>query len=101
MFKNSYISFSALCKGGCRNGGKCVAPNQCSCKKGYEGKNCKKGKKWKKNKIKKKNPCIQKRIFKIDIRFASNCWTVRQIHKYASANTQIQNGDKDDDLHCC
>ena len=38
------ILFSALCTGGCRNGGKCVAPNQCSCKKGYEGKNCKKGK---------------------------------------------------------
>ena len=35
--------FSAVCKGGCRNEGKCIAPNQCQCPKGFEGKNCKKG----------------------------------------------------------
>ena len=40
---NAYFLFVAVCKGGCRNEGKCIAPNQCQCPKGYEGKNCKKG----------------------------------------------------------
>ena len=34
----------AKCNGGCRNGGRCIAPNTCDCQIGYSGRNCKKGK---------------------------------------------------------
>ena len=34
----------AKCAKGCRNGGKCVAPNKCLCKPEFTGKTCKKGK---------------------------------------------------------
>ena len=33
----------ARCAGGCKNNGKCVAPNQCSCKPGFSGSNCNRG----------------------------------------------------------
>ena len=42
IFMHTFV-FVAVCKGGCRNEGKCIAPNQCQCPKGFEGKNCKKG----------------------------------------------------------
>ena len=34
----------AKCNGGCRNGGRCIAPNTCECQVGYSGTSCKKGK---------------------------------------------------------
>ena len=37
----SYVK--AKCNGGCRHGGRCIAPNTCECQSGYTGKNCKKG----------------------------------------------------------
>ena len=34
------INFAAKCKGGCKNGGTCIAPDTCQCQSGFEGINC-------------------------------------------------------------
>ena len=39
-----YFIVKAKCSGGCRNGGKCEAPETCLCQTGFTGKNCKTGK---------------------------------------------------------
>ncbi len=39
----SYRTRAAKCPGGCKNGGTCVAPNNCRCALGFEGRNCKEG----------------------------------------------------------
>ena len=38
------VSFIAVCEGGCKMGGICMAPNTCLCPQGYSGKNCEIGK---------------------------------------------------------
>jgi len=37
---------TAVCRRGCFNGGKCVAPNRCSCARGFTGKKCHRGNPW-------------------------------------------------------
>lgn len=39
-----YVSHTAVCRRKCSNGGKCVAPNKCSCRRDYKGRRCQKGK---------------------------------------------------------
>lgn len=34
------LLFSAICTGGCLNGGECVAPEQCACADGFGGARC-------------------------------------------------------------
>ena len=37
------ISYLAICRPGCQNGGTCVRPNGCSCATGYTGTLCQHG----------------------------------------------------------
>ena len=45
----------ARCAGGCKNNGKCVAPNQCSCKPGFSGSNCNRGRRDRTDNIRQDN----------------------------------------------
>ena len=38
-----YNIFTAICTGGCQNGGTCAAPGNCSCTAGWIGDNCETG----------------------------------------------------------
>lgn len=38
-----YNLFLAICTQRCRNGGRCIAPNQCSCRAGWDGPDCSQG----------------------------------------------------------
>lgn len=40
MRNKSYVSVSAICNQTCLNGGECVAPGQCQCRRGYMGSSC-------------------------------------------------------------
>lgn len=43
-FEDCYNFYqTATCEPRCMNGGRCVAPNKCSCPSGYKGKKCHKG----------------------------------------------------------
>jgi hypothetical protein len=35
-----YLSTTAICERPCENGGRCVAPGQCSCRRGFYGAQC-------------------------------------------------------------
>ena len=38
-----YNLFLAICTQRCRNGGRCIAPDQCSCRAGWDGPDCSQG----------------------------------------------------------
>ena len=49
------INFAAKCKGGCKNGGTCIAPDTCQCQSGFEGINCQR----------RKSSLVKKTLFKL------------------------------------
>ena len=43
VFIVSYFPLTAICRRKCSNGGRCVAPNKCSCRQDYRGRRCQRG----------------------------------------------------------
>ena len=43
ILDTSPLLFSAVCTGGCLNGGLCVEPDVCNCSTGWTGTNCETG----------------------------------------------------------
>lgn len=40
FYLKSHLNFIAICESPCLNGGKCISPGVCSCRRGYQGANC-------------------------------------------------------------
>ena len=42
--KMLFVTYKAVCPGGCFNGGVCTAPGTCTCTSGWTGNDCRQGK---------------------------------------------------------